>query len=144
MIYDLNDPRQYMEALDYIEYAKQNKIKVNLEPKKQQRTMQQNKYYWLLLRYFGLQYGCPRADAEYYFKRVCNEDIFCRTKTDKQGRKLFITRSTSDLTKQEMSSAINNFIAWCHVNMQIDLPLPTDHELLRYAEQQVNKNLSWT
>ena len=90
MNYNLNDPRQYHEALDFIEHARQNNIIVSIDRKKENRTIQQNKYYWLILRYFGLKYGCPRADAEYYFKQVCNQDIFCRTKTDKQGRTLYI------------------------------------------------------
>lgn len=143
MIYDLNDPRQYMDALDFIEHAKQNKIQISLENKKQQRTTQQNKYYWLILRYFGLQYGCTKTEAEYYFKQICNPDIFCRKKKDKEDRIIYIVRSTSQLTKQEMISAINNFSVWCS-QRQIELPRPEDKEMLRYAEQQVERNLSWT
>ena len=143
MIYDLNDPRQYMDALDFIEHAKQNNIQISLENKKQQRTTQQNKYYWLILRYFGLQYGCTKTEAEYYFKHICNPDIFCRKKKDKEDRIIYIVRSTSQLTKQEMISAINNFSVWCS-QRQIELPRPEDKEMLRYAEQQVERNLSWT
>ena len=143
MIYDLNDPRQYMDALDVIEHAKQNNIQISLENKKQQRTTQQNKYYWLILRYFGLQYGCTKTEAEYYFKQICNPDIFCRKKKDKEDRIIYIVRSTSQLTKQEMISAINNFSVWCS-QRQIELPRPEDKEMLRYAEQQVERNLSWT
>ena len=143
MIYDLNDPRQYMDALDFIEHAKQNNIQISLENKKQQRTTQQNKYYWLILRYFGLQYGCTKTEAEYYSKQICNPDIFCRKKKDKEDRIIYIVRSTSQLTKQEMISAINNFSVWCS-QRQIELPRPEDKEMLRYAEQQVERNLSWT
>ena len=143
MIYDLNDPRQYMDALDFIEHAKQNNIQISLENKKQQRTTQQNKYYWLILRYFGLQYGCTKTEAEYYFKQICNPDTFCRKKKDKEDRIIYIVRSTSQLTKQEMISAINNFSVWCS-QRQIELPRPEDKEMLRYAEQQVERNLSWT
>ena len=143
MIYDLNDPRQYMDALDFIEHAKQNNIQISLENKKQQRTTQQNKYYWLILRYFGLQYGCTKTEAEYYFKQICNPDIFCRKKKDKEDRIIYIVRSTSQLTKQEMISAINNFSVWCS-QRQIERPRPEDKEMLRYAEQQVERNLSWT
>ena len=143
MIYDLNDPRQYMDALDFIEHAKQNNIQISLENKKQQSTTQQNKYYWLILRYFGLQYGCTKTEAEYYFKQICNPDIFCRKKKDKEDRIIYIVRSTSQLTKQEMISAINNFSVWCS-QRQIELPRPEDKEMLRYAEQQVERNLSWT
>lgn len=144
MNYNLNDPRQYHEALDFIEHARQNNIIISIDRKKENRTIQQNKYYWLILRYFGLKYGCPRADAEYYFKQVCNQDIFCRTKTDKQGRTLYIVRSSADLSKSEMISAINNFIVWSRINMQIEIPRPEDKELLRYVEQEVERNLSWT
>ena len=46
MTYNLNDQKQYMEALDFIEIAKQNKWHVTLEKKRESRTSQQNKYYW--------------------------------------------------------------------------------------------------
>ena len=143
MTYNLNDQKQYMQALDFIEIAKQNKWNVTLEKKRESRTIQQNKYYWLILRYFGLQYGCTKTEAEYYFKQICNPDIFCRKKKDKEDRIIYIVRSTSQLTKQEMISAINNFSVWCS-QRQIELPRPEDKEMLRYAEQQVERNLSWT
>ena len=143
MTYNLNDQKQYMQALDFIEIAKQNKWHVTLEKKRESRTIQQNKYYWLILRYFGLQYGCTKTEAEYYFKQICNPDIFCRKKKDKEDRIIYIVRSTSQLTKQEMISAINNFSVWCS-QRQIELPRPEDKEMLRYAEQQVERNLSWT
>ena len=143
MTYNLNDQKQYMQALDFIEIAKQNMWHVTLEKKRESRTIQQNKYYWLILRYFGLQYGCTKTEAEYYFKQICNPDIFCRKKKDKEDRIIYIVRSTSQLTKQEMISAINNFSVWCS-QRQIELPRPEDKEMLRYAEQQVERNLSWT
>ena len=60
MTYNLNDQKQYMEALDFIEIARQNKWYVTLEKKRESRTNQQNKYYWLVLKYFALQYGCTK------------------------------------------------------------------------------------
>ena len=143
MNYNLNDPRHYTEALDFIEHARQNNIMISIERVKEKRTVRQNKYYWLILRYFGLQYGCTKTEAEYYFKQICNPDIFCRKKKDKEDRIIYIVRSTSQLTKQEMISAINNFSVWCS-QRQIELPRPEDKEMLRYAEQQVERNLSWT
>ena len=143
MIYDLNDPRQYMDALDFIEHAKQNNIQISLENKKQQRTTQQNKYYWLVLKYFALQYGCTKTEAECYFKDIVNPDIFIRTYIDKHNVKLKIRRSSSDLSKQEMTSAINNFIVYCDQH-QIHIPRPDDQEMIRYAEQEIERNLSWT
>ena len=45
MTYDLRDQQQYMQALDFIELAKQNNWHVTLEKKRVTRTTQQNKYY---------------------------------------------------------------------------------------------------
>ena len=63
MTYDLRDQQQYMQALDFIELARQNNWFVTLEKKRVTRTTQQNKYYWLILKYFGLQYGCTKTEA---------------------------------------------------------------------------------
>lgn len=141
--YNLNDPRQYIQALDFIEYAKQNNMLVTLEKKKETRTTQQNKYYWLVLRYFGLQYGCTKTEAEYHFKHIVNQDIFVLKYKDKRGAQMKITRSTADLSKQEMISAINNFLIYCDQN-QIHIPRPEDQEMIRYAELEIERNLSWT
>lgn len=141
--YNLNDPRQYMQALDFIEYAKQNNVLVTLEKKKESRTTQQNKYYWLVLKYFALQYGCTKTEAECHFKQIVNPDIFMRSYKDKRGAPMKIIRSTSDLSKQEMISAINNFIVYCGQN-QIHIPRPEDQEMIRYAELEIERGLSWT
>ena len=143
MTYNLNDQNQYMQALDFIELAKQNKWLVTLEKKRVTRTTQQNKYYWLVLRFFALQYGCTKIEAEYYFKEIVNPDIFLRTYTDKHNMKLKITRSSSDLTNQEMTSAMNNFIAFCDQH-RIQIPRPDDQVAIRYAEQEIERNLPWT
>lgn len=141
--YNLNDPRQYIQALDFIEYAKQNNVLVTLEKKKEVRTTQQNKYYWLVLKYFALQYGCTKIEAECHFKQLVNPDIFIRRYKDKRGAPMKIIRSTTDLSKQEMISALNNFIVYCDQN-RIHIPRPEDQEGIRYAELEIEKNLSWT
>ena len=143
MTYDLRDQQQYMQALDFIELAKQNNWYVTLEKKRVTRTTQQNKYYWLILKYFGLQYGCTKTEAEYYFKQIVNPDIFLRTYTDKHNIKIKTIRSTSELSKDEMISAINNFIVYCDQN-RIHIPRPDDKEMIRYTELEVERGLSWT
>lgn len=132
-----------MQALDFIELAKQNDWQVTLERKKESRTTQQNKYYWLVLKFFAVQYGCTKTEAEYYFKEIVNPDIFIRNYTDSHKIKMRIIRSTSDLSKSEMISSIHNFIEWCSMN-QIHIPKPEDKEMIRYAEQEIERKLSWT
>ena len=67
---------------------------------------------------------------EWYFKKLCNRDLFITDKVDKYAGQIEVVRSTADLTKEEMSMAIDRFKRWGAEN-GIYLPNPGDESLLK-------------
>ena len=62
----------------------------------------------------ALSTGVKEAYAkEVYFKRLANEDLFIGKTTDPvTGDEVHYLKSSSELTTEEMSRAINNFRRW--------------------------------
>lgn len=165
MTYDLNDPREYLQAKECLERMKEKARPVVFEVKtednkaldallqtatslhaeisinqpRRARTKPQNSYLHFLCQYFASEYGCTTAEAkEVYLKRQACPEIFQRYVINKQGKTITTYRSTADLTLDETSSAIRNFIAWAAIG-EIDLPLPEDKPFIRFAENQISR-----
>ena len=79
---------------------------------------------------------------EWYFKRLCNKDLFVTTRTDKFAGQIEVIRSSADLTKAEMSMAIDRFKRWGAEN-GIYLPNPGDESLLRDIEIEMGRNRAY-
>lgn len=170
MTYDLTDPREYMQALDCIQRAKEVNAPITLscttrirydaltaiihtatsaklqelEITRRQRakTLPQNSYLHLLCQYFASEYGCSTAEAkEIYLKRQAAPEIFQRTIINKHGRPIVTYRSIADLSIEETSSAIRNFIDWAALG-DIELPMPSDKPFIRHAEREIEKTKS--
>lgn len=95
------------------------------------RTSSQNAYLHLLIGVVALETGNTLADTkEWYFKRLCNRDLFCVSKKDKLGNHIEVVRSSADLSKEEMSMAIDRFKKWGNDN-HIYMPNPGDDALLK-------------
>ncbi len=141
--YRPNDPRDYLEALDFINQAKEQGFDIELKRYYKKRTNPQNAFLHLALSYFAHCYGCTSLEAkEIYFKQYACRDIFLVETTDKNGRNVKFFRSTADLNTVEMSNAINNFIAYASCN-GIEIPQPNDELGLRYVERQIEKTKSY-
>lgn len=142
MIYDLNDPRDFLDASTYFEEACQQKCKIEMRYPRRVRTSSQNRFYHFMLRYFACQYGCTETEAsEIYMKRHACPHIFARDITNKFGRRFKTYRSSADLTTEEMSSAIRNFMAWASIG-GIEIPNPDDHASIKYCEREIERNAS--
>lgn len=142
MIYDLKDPRDYMQALDTIQRAAQSKTRIEIRKPHTARSGIQNNYYHFMLRYFASEYGCTINEAsEIYMKRQACPHIFEREKINRMGKQIKTYRSSADLSVEEMSSAIRNFRAWAEMG-GIIIPSPDDHASIRYCEKQIEKNES--
>ena len=95
------------------------------------RTKGQNNYLHLLIGVVAMETGNTLEYCkEWYFKRLCNRDLFITTRMDKYAGNVEVVRSTADLTKEEMSMAIDRFIRWGSQN-GIYMPSPGDESLLR-------------
>lgn len=164
MTYDLNDPREYLQAKECLERMEQRARPVIIEVKtddfevldnilqtaaschlevkinqpRRARTIPQNSYLHFLCQYFASEYGCTTAEAkEVYLKRQACPEIFAEHVVNKHGKAITTYRSTASLTIDETSSAIRNFIAWAAIG-GYELPLPEDKPFIRFAENQIS------
>lgn len=104
------------------------------------RSRNQNSYLHLLIGVVAMETGNTVAYVkEWYFKRLCNPDVFLTEKVDRYAGKVQVIRSTSDLTKEEMSMAIDRFKKWGAEN-GIYLPNPGDESILREIEVEMGRN----
>jgi len=78
------------------------------------RTINQNRYLHVIIRILAMDTGVTESYAkDVYFKQLANPSIFIVEETDTvTGFKVNYLRSTSTLSKQEMSRAINTFRHW--------------------------------
>lgn len=142
MIYDLNDPRDYLDACKVFETACDKKSKIDIRRHSRERTSPQNRFYHFMLRYFALQYGCTETEAsEIYMKRQACPQIFEQEKKNRFGNVIKTYRSSADLSSSEMSSAIRNFMAWSSIG-GIEIPDPEDRESIRWCEKEIERNQS--
>ena len=142
--FNLVDPRDYLEALTVLNQAKEGGYELEISRPKKPRTLKQNAYYWLLIEYFACVYGCTKTEAaEHYFKELCNPDIFVRTSVDKKTGECYkYRRSTTEIDKQTMTSAIRNWIEWCAMN-GIELPQENDYIAIKYCEREIEKHKNY-
>lgn len=137
--YKCSDPRDFLAALDFINQAKDQGFDIELKKFYRKRTNPQNAYLHFALQYFAHCYGCTLLEAkEIYLKQYACRDIFLVDTTDKNGNKVKFFRSTADLNTAEMSSVINNFVAYASCN-GIEIPAPNDELGIRYCEREIEK-----
>lgn len=114
MKYDLSTPlhrKQFIAKCNRLLHDKATLVSLNDEST---RTIQQNKYLHVLCRIMAMCVGETEHYAkEVYFKELANPEIFVRESVDKVTGEIFkYVRSTADLSKDEMTRAINNFRHW--------------------------------
>lgn len=166
MTYDLNDPRDYNDAVQAVQRMRESKavvelsvitedydaitgimqaaaihhIEISMQKKRRPKTDSQNRYIYFLCDYFATEYGCTKVEAkEIYLKRQACPDIFRTEKVNKAGQTIHTYRSVASLSVTEASSVIRNFIAWAEIG-HIALPLPEDRAFVKYAQRQIMRN----
>lgn len=107
------------------------------------RSRNQNSYLHLLIGVVAMETGTTLDYCkEWYFKRLCNKDLFITTRVDKYAGQVDVIRSSADLTKEEMSMAIDRFKRWGSEN-GIYMPSPGDEELLREIAIEMGRNKAY-
>ena len=107
------------------------------------RSRNQNCYLHLLIGVVAMETGNTLDYCkEWYFKRLCNKDLFVTTKTDRFAGEVEVIRSSADLTKEEMSMAIDRFKRWGSEN-GIYMPNPNDESLLREIAIEMGRNKAY-
>lgn len=140
MIYNLKNEYDIPKFKDYVNRLYRERAVVEVKKKLPNRTLAQNSYLHLLLGYFGVEYGCSLDEAKIdYYKRTCNRDLFERTTVNKHGREITYLRSSADLTTGEMTLSIDRFRNWSAANAGIYLPAANEHQMLLYAQQEMER-----
>ena len=104
------------------------------------KTPNQNRYLHLLIGIVAMETGNTLEDTKReYFKGMVNPDIFKVYKTDNRGNTINHYRSITDVTKEEMSIAIDRFKRWGYEN-GIYMPNPDDLSLLKEVEIEMGRN----
>jgi hypothetical protein len=133
MVYDGSNPLQakaaQMRVTALIAEKKVFEIK-----EKAARSLSQNSYLHVILAYFATQVGeTLEYVKETYYKRCVNSALFLRVRQDKfTGRQEYL-RSSSELTREEMTLSIDRFRSWASQVAGIYLPSPEEKEMVQGA-----------
>ena len=142
MQYDLTSDFQRKAFLSRVDCLMERGSVVELT-EKTLRTKGQNNYLHLLIGVVAMETGNTIDYCkEWYFKRLCNKDLFVFTKADKFAGQVEVIRSTADLTSAEMSEAIDRFKRWGAEN-GIYMPSPGDESLLREIAIEMGRNKAY-
>lgn len=106
---------------------------------KAQRTKLQNNYLHLIIGVVAMETGNTiEYTKQEYFKRLVNAPIFAQEKEDRFLGKVTVLRSSANLSKEEMRTAIDRFQRWAAEN-GIYIPEPADVERLREIEIEMGR-----
>lgn len=141
MIYNLNNPFEVEQFKTRAEALSKNGGFVEMTKKKPPRTDNQNKYAHLIIGYLATMTGSTLEEVKrLVFKIECNRELFVITKhSELLGKDIQTLRSTTELTQDEMSLAIERFRNWS-ADKGYYLPSSEEGEYLQYVEQQINNN----
>ena len=142
MVYDLSSEFQRKAFLARVDNLMEKSAVVELT-EKAFRSPNQNRYLHLLIGVVAIETGNTLEDAKkWYFKETCNSDLFHVQHRDKMGNYIDHIRSTAELTKEEMSMAIDRFKRWGAEN-GIYMPNPEDIHLLKEIEIEMGRMKSY-
>ena len=142
MVYDLSSDFQRKAFLARVANLMEKGTVVELT-EKVFRSPNQNRYLHLLIGVVAIETGNTLEDAKkWYFKDTCNSDLFHVQHRDKMGNYIDHIRSTAELTKEEMSMAIDRFKRWGAEN-GIYMPNPEDIHLLKEIEIEMGRMKSY-
>lgn len=103
------------------------------------RTLSQNSYLHLIIGVVAMETGTTLEYCkQVYFKKLVNPAFFVIEKRDPIAGQVEILRSITELSKEEISMAIDRFKRWANEN-GIMLPDPGDEERLKLIEIELSK-----
>ena len=133
MIFNLSNHYEIPKFKKYVNRLFKERAIVEVKKKLPNRTLAQNSYLHLLLGYFD------EAKVDFY-KRICNRDLFERKTINKAGKEVTYLRSSAELTTGEMTLSIDRFRNWSTAQAGIYLPAANEHQMLIYAQQEIERN----
>lgn len=140
MTYNLHNPLDCDNARFRLEALIKRGGIVEITEKKPKRTLQQNRYLFLLLSYFAAQTGNTLEWVkQQYYKKLCNPDIFIGERQDQYLGRVKYVRSSAELTTKEMTDSIERFRNWSAAEAGIYLAEPNEEERLAAMQVEVDK-----
>lgn len=106
---------------------------------KRRRTNPQNAYLHVAIGILAMETGNSlESIKQEVFKRKVNPDLFIVEKEDPILGHIQTLRSSRDLDKEEMSTAIDRYLKFCADN-GVYIPSPEEEDMLREAEYEIAK-----
>ena len=140
MLFDLKNEYQIPKFKEYVNRLYAERAVVEVKKKTPGRSLSQNAYLHLLLGYFASQYGCSMDEVKVdFYKRECNRDIYEQRRVNKQGKEVVVLRSSADLSTAELTLSIERFRNWSTSVAGIYLPTANEHQMLIYAQQEIDR-----
>lgn len=142
MIYNPEKEMDVQRAIERFKYfIKHNKV-FELSAKKVPKTYPQLKYAHLIMGWFAWEYG---ETLEYikleYFKKLVNRQIFEYEFINRKTAEVRTEyKSLADISKEEMTLAIDRFRDYSSKEAGIYLPEPNDLVFMREIEIQLKNN----
>ena len=104
---------------------------------KRRRTNQQNRYLHVAIGILAMETGNSlETIKQEVFKRMVNPDLFIVEREDPILGHIQTLRSSRDLDKEEMSTAIDRYLRFCSDN-GVYIPSPEEEDMLREAEYEI-------
>jgi hypothetical protein len=140
MLYDLSnilDRERYKRRTAEL-YEKKAIVEVK---EKTSRSTSQNRYLHLLLGYLAIETGNTLEYVkEQFYKKAANPGLYLMTKDDKLlGEVAAWTRSSADLTKEEMTVSITRLRDWASQVAGIYLPSADEQGFLQMIELEMSR-----
>jgi hypothetical protein len=144
MLYDLNNilDRERFKRRTSALYEKRVVVELT---EKTLRSSSQNRYLHLLLGYLAIETGNTLEYVkEQYYKRTVNPGIFIRRKEDKLlGMVTEETRSSAELSKEEMTLSITRLRDWSSQEAGIYLPSADEQGFLQMIEVEMSRQQNY-
>ena len=140
MIYDLKNPvhrDQFSRRSDILLEKGQDVVELKT---KTSRSLRQNAYLHLILGWFAAETGNTREFVKReYFKRLVNAEIFVSYIDDRWLGRTEIIKSSAEVTKEEMTTAIERFRNWSSQEAGIYLPSADEKNYLEQLEIELGR-----
>lgn len=145
MVYDLNTGIDRERFKRRVNALYERRAVVECSEHKPKRSSPQNRYLHVIIGEFAMQTGNTMDYVKVeYFKRLCNRELFVRTKYDDLAKKeVEVLRSSKDLDTGEMTTAIERFRNWAAADAGIELPDPQDQEWIAYIEREMQHQITY-
>lgn len=75
-----------------------------------------------------------------FIRGLATVDLFERKTVNKKGNEVTYLRSSAELTTGEMTLSIDRFRNWSASVAGIYLPAANEHQMLIYAQQEIQRN----